>query len=41
MITIREYLEPSDRSSFARWFESLNGAAAAKVTTAVIHVEQG
>ena len=41
MITIREYFEPSGRSPFARWFESLNAPAAAKVTTALIRIEQG
>ncbi len=41
MITIREYLDPSGRSPFAKWFESLNSPAAAKVTTALVRIEQG
>jgi putative addiction module killer protein len=41
MITIREYLDPYDRSPFADWFERLNPAAAAKVTTALIRIKQG
>lgn len=41
MITIREYLEPSGRSPFAKWFETLNPPAAAKVTTALVRIEQG
>jgi putative component of toxin-antitoxin plasmid stabilization module len=41
MITIREYLDQYDRSPFAKWFESLNSPAAAKLTTALIRIEQG
>jgi putative addiction module killer protein len=41
MITIREYLDPRGRSPFAKWFESLNARAAAKVTTALVRIEQG
>src|SRR5437867_6286384 len=41
MATIREYVDASGRSSFAKWFESLNSVAAAKVTTALIRMEQG
>lgn len=41
MITIREYLDRRGRSPFAKWFESLNAPAAAKVTTALVRIEQG
>ena len=41
MITIREYLDQSGRSRFAKWFESLNAPAAAKVTIALVRIEQG
>ena len=41
MITIREYLDSKGRSPFAKWFASLNAPAAAKVTTALIRMEQG
>lgn len=41
MVTIKEYLDPSGRSPFGRWFAGLNAPAAAKVTTAVVRIEQG
>ena len=41
MITIREYIDPKGRSAYARWFNRLNAAAAAKVTTALVRMEQG
>ena len=41
MVTIREYLDPSRRSPFGRWFAGLNAPAAAKVTTAMVRIEQG
>ena len=41
MITIREYLDQKGRSPFAKWFEGLNAPAAAKVTTALVRIEQG
>ena len=41
MITIREYLDPQCCSPFADWFESLNAAAAAKVTATLARIEQG
>jgi len=41
MITIREYLDVNGRSIFAKWFEELNAPAAAKVTTALVRIEQG
>ncbi len=41
MITIREYLDANGRSIFAKWFEGLNAPAAAKVTTALVRIEQG
>ncbi len=41
MITIREYVDRGGCSPFAKWFENLNAPAAAKVTTALIRIEQG
>jgi putative addiction module killer protein len=41
MVTIREYLDTRGRSLFAKWFEDLNAPAAAKVTTALVRIEQG
>ena len=41
MVTIREYLDGQGRSPFAKWFEELNAPAAAKVTTALVRIEQG
>ena len=40
LITIREYLDQHNCSPFAKWFEGLNSPAAAKVTTALIRIEQ-
>lgn len=40
-ISLREYLDKTGRSSFGRWFDSLDAAAAAKVTTALARMEQG
>ena len=40
-ITLRECLDRAGRSPFGRWFEDLDAAAAAKVTTALARVEQG
>ena len=34
-IEIREFLDAANRSAFARWFEGLNAAAAARVTVAL------
>ena len=36
-----EYLTGEGRSPFANWFDSLNAPAAAKVTLAMIRLEQG
>jgi putative addiction module killer protein len=41
MITVREYLGSNGRSLFAKWFAALNAPAAAKVTTALVRMEQG
>jgi putative addiction module killer protein len=40
-IRVVEYLDVQGRSPFARWFESLNAEAAAKVTTALYRLAQG
>jgi putative addiction module killer protein len=40
MLIIREYLDSSGHSSFAKWFENLNAPAAAKVAIALIRIEQ-
>ncbi len=41
MIRIVEYLTPDETSPFARWFADLAPQAAAKVTTALLRIEQG
>jgi putative addiction module killer protein len=41
VVVVREYLDSSGRSPFARWFDGLNAAAAAKVTTALTRMEAG
>ncbi len=41
MIEVSEYLDEQGRSPFARWFDRLNAAAAAKVATALVRMEQG
>jgi putative addiction module killer protein len=41
MIKVREYLDVNGRSFFAKWFGGLNAPAAAKVTTALVRIEQG
>jgi putative addiction module killer protein len=40
-LTLREYLDGAGRSPFGCWFDSLNAAAAAKVTTALARIELG
>jgi len=41
MIPVLEYLDSNGNSLFAKWFANLNAPAAAKVTTALIRIEQG
>lgn len=41
MIEVREYLKADGRSPYAKWFNSLNAPAAAKVTIAVTRMAQG
>jgi putative addiction module killer protein len=41
VVEIREYLDLAGRSPFAEWFDSLNARAAAKITTALVRLEQG
>ena len=41
MIRIVEYLDSNGRSAYARWLESLNLEAAAKVTEALYRLSQG
>lgn len=41
MIAIREYLDEQGNSPYAKWFDSLNAHAAAKVAIAVYRLEQG
>ena len=41
MVEIREYLGRSGRSPFGKWFDSLDSAAASKVTVALVRLEQG
>jgi putative addiction module killer protein len=40
-IAIREFLDASGRSVFARWFEGLNATASARLTIALARLEQG
>ena len=41
MIIIREYIDLDGRSFYAKRFNRLNAPAAAKVTTAIVRMEQG
>ena len=41
MVEIREYTNPEGGSPFADWFNDLDARAAAKVTTALVRMEQG
>jgi putative addiction module killer protein len=41
MIEVRLYVDLAGRTPFARWFETLDAIAAAKVTVAVARMEQG
>ena len=41
MIDVREYLDPTGRSPFAAWFDSLHAEAAAKVATAITRISRG
>ena len=41
MIELRGYIDESGNKRFARWFEGLDAAAAAKVTIALARMEQG
>lgn len=41
MIELREYLTTAGTSPYAKWFNRLNAAAAAKVTIAVTRMAQG
>jgi putative addiction module killer protein len=41
MLTVREFLERDGSSPFAKWFITLDAAAAAKITTAVRRLELG
>ena len=40
-VEVLEYLESSGRSPFARWFNGLNAAAAARVTVAITRLGLG
>ncbi|MFO1433331.1 MAG: type II toxin-antitoxin system RelE/ParE family toxin [Candidatus Competibacteraceae bacterium] len=40
-MAIREYLDEQGNSPYAKWFDSLNAHAAAKVAIAVYRLEQG
>ena len=41
MFDIREYVDARGRSPFARWFDRLDGRAAAKVATVLTRMELG
>jgi putative addiction module killer protein len=41
MLDVREYLEEDGISPFAEWFAALDATAAAKITIALVRIEQG
>lgn len=41
MVTLKEYIDETGRSPFARWFDALEPGAAGKVATALLRMEQG
>jgi putative addiction module killer protein len=41
MVGVREYLDRGGRSPYAKWFDSLNAQAAAKVAIAITRMGQG
>ena len=41
MISVREYVDATGASPFARWFSRLEPVAAARVATALYRLEQG
>jgi putative addiction module killer protein len=41
VIEVREYLDRGGRSPFAAWFDNLNQEAAAKVSVALVRIQQG
>lgn len=38
---VREYVDENGQSPFGDWFDSLNGAAAAKITISIVRLGQG
>ena len=41
MIELREYIDPENRSTFARWFDDLDAHAVARVAIALGRMEAG
>lgn len=41
MLDVREYLDEDGTSPFAHWFAQLDVTAAAKITVALVRIEQG
>lgn len=41
MVALREYLDEQGASPCAKWFASIDARAAAKVATAMVHIERG
>ncbi|MCY4059840.1 MAG: type II toxin-antitoxin system RelE/ParE family toxin, partial [Gammaproteobacteria bacterium] len=41
MVQVTEYVDAHDRRPFGRWFDRLDGPAAAKVTAALDRMERG
>lgn len=41
VLTVLEYLDLAGKSPFRAWFDGLNREAAAKVTSALVRIEQG
>lgn len=41
MVTIREYMDPSDKSPYAKWFNRLDPDPAARIATVLTRMEAG
>ena len=41
IVRVLEYLDPQDRSPYAKWFDGLNAIAAAKIASAIYRLAEG
>jgi putative addiction module killer protein len=41
VVAVREYIAPSGKSAYARWFERLDAVAAARIATVVYRLTEG